>query len=1008
MKKISEFKFIHYCVNNHVFAHALLIIIAVVGTVGIFNIQTQLIPNLTIPQVYTQFIWPGASAQQIETSIIEPAENNVDGITGLDTLTSISRAGGATMVLRFDQEQDINEARQEVAQGLEATDFPDDMENWQTRIVEPQEQVARLLIRDKSIYKLRQTIQDIQSELKAIGISSSTATGDADLELILEVDPAWLLMQKTDLSTLSQATERVLKELPSGFLGESGEYASSEIGTPFEAAKDLDWSLILKPGELAQKASTIFKHTYFQASEKSPRLFANNEPVAELRIFRSENQDLLTVASNLEKWFNQHDQEKIALEVYDETWSYFFDRLYLLGKNGIVGLILIAVLLSYFLNKKTAFWVGMGIPISLLGTVAVMYPLGYQINMISLFAMILSLGIIVDDAIVVGERHTTLSRHLPSAKAAKQAACEMVRPIMTSSLTTLSAFFPLLFISGVTGQFLREIPVVVITVIIASLIECFFILPKHLSTVKVDTQKTSKSQIRFRAFRLHYFLPAIKTAIHNRAIIFTLAASFIFLTISLIATGHIKFSFFPSYTADRIIMEVDFVSKATFGEKQAYLSELERYSLDAINAIDKSVLKQSYVVMNQRLSERFDPNPIDNGIQIWLTDQDKRKVNNQLLLNALNKNPPKSNLVNQLIIDQPRGGPPSDMIQIEMIGNNEELASAVDALKISLRDFAGVFNIKDDISTFIPNHYFQIDDTLLFTGLDNRDLYSQVQSQLIDSKRFSLSYSGQEIDVTIKLPDESTELKDKLLTLPIVLPNGSHLPLGEIASLDTSYKPQQLIRKDRKRTATVSAQVDSSVTNTYAIDALLNEKAIPDIENKFGVITGSGKVKQDQLRTITELQNGAIIGLFGIFLVLTWAANSFKVPLAIILTIPLSLMGGILGHWFLGFDITLLSLFGFFGLMGVTVNDSIILTLHYQNLRRKMNKEQALIRSSSERFRAVILTSLTTIGGLLPLMFETSFQAQFLIPMAITIAFGLLFGTVWILLFLPAILTIVG
>jgi multidrug efflux pump subunit AcrB len=421
-----------------------------------------------------------------------------------------------------------------------------------------------------------------------------------------------------------------------------------------------------------------------------------------------------------------------------------------------------------------------------------------------------------------------------------------------------------------------------------------------------------------------------------------------------------------------------------------------------------TIIKQHYVAMNQRLSERYDPNPIDHGIQIWLTEQDKRETSNQTLIEALNKNPPRDNIINQLIIDQPRSGPPSETIQVELTGDETQLMSAIEAIKNQLQSFTGVYNIKDDISTFIPNHYFTLHDTMLFTGLDNQKLYSQVSSYLMQSKQFSLSYDDQEIDVTVRLPESSIALKDQLFTLPIVIPNGGHIPLGEIADIKTSQKPQQLIRKDRRRTAMVSAQIDSNLTNTYAVDAMLNDQVIPDVESRYNVITGSGKIKQDQQRIISELKNGAIIGVFAIFLILTWSSNSFKVPFAILLTVPLSLTGGVLGHWLLGFDITLLSLFGFFGLMGVTVNDSIILTLYFQKLRQKASLEDALIRTSSDRFRAVILTSLTTIGGLLPLMFETSFQAQFLIPMAITIAFGLLFGTIWILLFLPAILSVVS
>jgi len=1008
MRNRPSFRFIYYCVDNKVFAHTLLLIVTVLGLVGLFNIQTQLIPNLTIPQVFTTFIWPGASAEQIESNITEPAEQNVDGITGLDTMISVSRLGSATMVLSFFQDQDINTARQEVVQAYDSTRFPDDIEDWQTQIVEPKEQVARLLIQDVSNENLKQAIRNIQTELKGQGIHSTATTGEINLELVLEVAPQWLLNQQVDLKTLTRATQSMLVELPSGFLGEAGQYSSSEIGTPFDNIQKLDWSLNIGNPPITHHASTVFNNAYLRPSEKDSRLFVNNQPAAEIRVFRATNQDLLTVASNLENWFKQYDNPNLTLSVYDETWSYFYDRLFLLGKNGVFGLILIAILLSYFLNKKTAFWVGMGIPISLLGTVAVMYALGFQINMISLFAMILSLGIIVDDAIVVGERHTSLSQYMSSAKAAKDAACEMVRPILTSSMTTLAAFFPLLFISGVMGQFLKEIPVVVITVIVASLIECFYILPKHLSSFEIKDDKQSKYQVRFRHFRIHHFLPLIRMAIKQRAIIFSAAISFILITYALLATGHIKFSFFPSYTSDRITIEVDFAPKATFAQKQSFLSELEAFTTNKINNLDAFVLKQAYVVMNKRLGERYSPNPINNGIQVWLTAQDNREISNEAIISALNNATPKSDIVRQIIIDQPRGGPPSDTIQIELIGQDDQLEKAVVDLKAALNDFNGVTNIKDDISTLIPNHYFQLDGTMLFSGMDHHNLYNQVQSYLQDSKQFTLSHNGEEIDITIKVPDANLALKDDLLTLPILLPNESYLPLGEIADLSVIEKPQQLIRKNRNRTATVSARVDSQVTNTYEIEHTVQNNIIPKLEEKYAIITMAGKIKQDQLKTISELKSGALIGICAIFLILTWSANSFKIPFAILLTVPLSLMGGVLGHGILGFDITLLSLFGFFGLMGVTVNDSIILVLRYQTLLKSISKEAALIQASGDRFRAVILTSLTTIGGLLPLLFETSFQAQFLIPMAITIAFGLLFGTLWILLFLPAILTLVG
>jgi multidrug efflux pump subunit AcrB len=362
----------------------------------------------------------------------------------------------------------------------------------------------------------------------------------------------------------------------------------------------------------------------------------------------------------------------------------------------------------------------------------------------------------------------------------------------------------------------------------------------------------------------------IRVAIHSRAVIFTSALSFIIITVALLATGHIKFSFFPSYTSDRITIEVDFDAKATFDQKREYLATLENYTVQTISNIDGTVLKNAYVVMNKRLGERYSPNPINNGIQVWLTAQDKRETSNETLISALNSAPPESSLVRQIIIDQPRGGPPSDTLQIELIGNDEQLTLAVNDLKAALSDFSGVTNIQDDISTLIPNHYFSLDSTMLFTGINHQSLYNQVQSYLQDSKNFTLSKGGEEVEVIIKLPEEALKLKDQLITLPIILPNDSYLPLGEVADFSVSEKPQQLIRKNRNRTATVSARVDSSITNTYEIESIVQNEIIPKLEDKYAIITMAGKIKQDQLKTISELKSGALIGICAIFLIRPW------------------------------------------------------------------------------------------------------------------------------------------
>ena len=456
-----------------------------------------------------------------------------------------------------------------------------------------------------------------------------------------------------------------------------------------------------------------------------------------------------------------------------------------------------------------------------------------------------------------------------------------------------------------------------------------------------------------------------------------------------------------------MILEVRFDPSTTFADQQYYLHELELAIEKTSQAFTEPILDHYHIVMNQRLNERIQANSITDGVHIWLTDQDKRGVKNSEFVKVLRENAPKSPFVETLSIDQPRGGPPSDQIQIELSGQHENIVAAADELKSILRTFVGLYDVNDNAASSIPNYFYSLEEMAIISGLNTQALYQQVQSYLNENRNWSLNLDGEDVDIVISTPDQTKSYSSQIDEIPIQVGTKSILPLSVVSEKIKTYIPQILIRKEQVRTYSVSARVDSSITNTYAVDAELQRSILPQILAKYEVTSSIGEIKQDQSKTIAELKAGAIIGFAVIYLVLVWSLGSFVQPLAILLTLPLALTGGILGHWFLGFDITLLSLFGFFGLAGVTVNDSIILSLKYQSLKKNLHQSQALIRASYLRFRSVILTSLTTIGGLLPLMFETSFQAQFIIPMAITIAFGLLFGTLWILIFLPAILSLI-
>ncbi|MDC3181183.1 efflux RND transporter permease subunit [Gammaproteobacteria bacterium] len=999
----KTYKIFNYCVKHPVFSHILLILIISIGCVAIFNIQTQLIPNLKIPQVYINFIWPGSDAKQVEESIIALSEDALEGQDGLNDMVSVSRSGSGTIILKFDQNQDMQDARQKALQNLDSVRFPNEMEDYTLNIIEPKELIARISYA-APLNELESISNRIENSLSGYQINSTERYGIPDYRLELEINPIWMQNHQITQYELINALKAMLRSSPTGFAGKDGVYTASEVGLSTEDILSLNWTISLFGDDALTPAKEIFQSAKFINAENAVQLYANKLPVTEIRIFRSAQEDLIALSKRLSHWYNNQTLG-IDLKLYSQTWKYFLDRMYLIGKNGAAGLILILGLLTLFLNRRYAIWVAAGLPISIFGTIALMYLLNFHISMISLFAVILSLGIIVDDAIVVAEQSASLRHKMNVNTACILAASQMLKPVMTSSLTTLAAFFPLLFISGVAGQFLKEIPIVVITVIVASLIECFLILPKHLSSIPKQHIKPNRFQCYFRLFRIRYFLPMVRFSIFNRWIIITAAISFVAITMTLVGTSRIKFSFFPSFSSDQVTIEVDFDPSTSFENKQAYLFELEQALEQTVAEFDDIIVEHYHVIMNQRLAERISANPIDQGIHIWLTDQDKRKIKNTEFIRVLREKAPISPLVTQLYIDQPRGGPPSDQIQVELIGEHENIIAAANELKSSLKTYQGLYDIADDVASILPNHFYRLDELAIHAGLNTNLLQQQVQSYLNKSRNWSLNYSGDDIDIIITMPEEATALQSNLDDMPIQINKDSILPLSSITKKEITYLPQTLIRKNQYRTYTVTAKVNPSVTNTYQIEALLATKTLPELRAKYQINTNTGEIREDQSKTINELKAGAIIGFAVIYLVLSWSLSSFIQPLAILLTLPLALMGGILGHWILGFDITLLSLFGFFGLAGVTVNDSIILSLKYQELARNYNHHQALISASYLRFRAVLLTSLTTVGGLLPLMFETSFQAQFIIPMAITIAFGLLFGTLWILIFLPAILS---
>jgi multidrug efflux pump subunit AcrB len=705
------------------------------------------------------------------------------------------------------------------------------------------------------------------------------------------------------------------------------------------------------------------------------------------------------------------------LIVIDERWQYLNDRINLLLKNGLTGLIFVVIILYLFLNQRVAFWVTLGIPVSFLATFAILWMIGGSINMISLFGMIMALGIIVDDAIVVAE--DTLSQYQSGQtpiNAALSGSERMLAPVVSSSLTTIAAFSPLLIVGGVIGSILKDIPIIVICVIAASLIECFLILPGHLQQSLSRGQRHDEGRIRqkldqgFQYFKENLFKPFVTTILKAPALTLITALTIFILSVGLISGGRIKFTFFPAIDGTTIWAGAQFTAGTTPQEVDQFLNHLEQTIKKVNGQFEGSVVRHTvqqhrqltapgvrggegdqYGTLKVILAGALDGPPNDEVISAW---------RQQIQMPAG---------IEKFSIRKATGGPPSKPIEIKLTGGNAAtLKSASLELQDVLRRYPGVSNIDDDLPYGAEQLVVRLTPQGRQLNLSTQQLAQQLRSAFEGRTLQTFFEDGIEIDVQLSLNQDERDRLFTLDRLPIVTPEGRVVPLPVVASFESRRGLDMLRRTDGQLSVVVSADVNALTANASEILSDIRGAKIDRITETFGLKTSIQGRAQDQEETFSDMKTGVILALIMIYIILAWVFSSYSWPFAVLIAIPLGLTGAIGGHWLMGLDLTVLSLFGFFGLSGIVINDSIVLIDTYRRLIYSgENHTEAIIKASCMRLRAVLVTSLTTIAGLTPILFETSPQAQFLIPMATTIVFGLAYGTVLVLMVVPSVLSLI-
>jgi multidrug efflux pump subunit AcrB len=1009
--------------RHRVAANLLMALMVLAGAWALSKLNTQFFPTFELDVITVRVVWTGAGAEDVERGITAPLEEELRNLDNLHDITSTSATSVSSITLEYDEGTDMDNALEKVNSAIDRIrNLPVEAEEPEVSRVVRYEPIARVLLtgtggRDE----LRSLANSLRNELLAAGISKIDIAGLPQEELAIQISTEKLHELGLSLEQVAGQIQQQSRDLPAGSLGRNDvarQLRSLEQRRDVVGFENLtvqsDEHLTLKDIATVER----------RPREEQELLSVDGKPAMELQLFRSETGDSLGSARILEDWLAKTRPSlppTIGLAVYDEKWVHIKERITLLLTNGGGGLLLVIGILLLFLNSRVAFWVTLGIPVSFMAALAVLYLTGGSINMISLFGLIMALGIIVDDAIVVGEDALTHYEAGESSIAAVEGGTHrMLAPVLSSSLTTVAAFLPLMIVGGAVGNIMADIPLIVICVILASLIECFFVLPGHLRAsfnnmpqighhLRQSAFRTGFER-RFNHFRNHSFRRVVTWSVTHRSITLTGALGILILAFGLVAGGRIGFTFFPNVEGRLLYATVAFTAGTPPQRVDAFLRHLgetlhrTEQELGG-DLVTTSVTRHSSGQTAGGGAKRMGSQ--HGTLLVELRSSEERSIDNKAFITHWEKLIKAAPGIESFTIAEQRSGHPGRDIDLRLVGDDAiQLKLAATELIEALKATPGVSAVEDDLPWGQEQFIYRLTPAGEALGLDVDDIGRQLRAAF-DGYLTQLYLDGEdEIEVRVMLPDTERHRLSSLETFLVHLDDGNSVPLGTVAAL-TSRRGFDALRHTAGQLAvSITADVDRTANNSNRILDNLNNGIILELRNRYGVDALFQGRAQDQAETMADLRSGLLVAFVLMYITLAWVFSSYGKPLVVMVIIPFGLVGAITGHWVMGVDLTVLSLFGFFGLSGIVVNDSIILVTFYQQLKSAgRSANEAIVEAACQRLRAVLLTSLTTIAGLTPLLFETSVQAQFLIPMAVTICFGLAFSTVLVLIVIPALLS---
>lgn len=1022
---------------NRVAANLLMVFLVISGVASLSALNVRVFPPIETYNISVTVPYPGATPEDVETSIVRPIEERLEGLEGIDKITSLAASGVGNVVVDIPESEDLSEMLDEVKNEIgRITVFPQAAEAPQITEVEPDELVSQIILHgDVDRQTLKQAADRVRRELAAKdGLSLVEIGGVSDYLIEIAISEEELRARDLSLTSIAQVISQQSVDLSAGEIENDRQLlrvravGERRTGAEFE-------NIVVGAGRNGAPIYLADIAVIHDGLSDDP-VEANyaGEPAVTVSVFRVGREKTLDNARIVRSYLETEIDAALPGNVDYVLWRdeavNLRSRIDLLVRNAVLGLVLVTLLLLLFLDIRIAFWVALGVGVSFVGAFFPMLIFGITINQLSLFGFILAIGIIVDDAIVVGENiHANWRAGAGQMEAARLGVTRVARPVLFSVSTTMTAFVPILLVPGLFGQFLGQVSAVVIVLLFLSLVESLFVLPRHLSHLS-DEPPGRYSPRRFadpvrdrvagalRKFSAGPLKKAMQFVVLRPAMVLMMGFGILFATQALTASGYVKFIFFPAVEGDYVTAELELAEGSSEEQTRRFALQIEEAASAAI--ADVTAAEDGLVGVLWQIAEPLGGNEANatgggagaiSGNRAFVVAQlqgsSSRDFGARDFERAWREQVGRIPGAEKLTFTSDLVSPGAP-IQLQISARtDEETREAVLELRRALESRPGVYDVRDDRFRTTEEVQIQLKPLARNYGLTQNDLAREVRAAFFGAEAVRIQRDREEIPVRVRLPEGERASLETLKRLRVKVGEG-YIPMDALADLTIAPAPAAINRVNGRRIYSLNAFVDEDVTTADTVSAYMFEQALPQLQQDYENLTMqvSGD-QEDQAEAQPVLARNFMLALIVIYSLLALNFRSYSQPLVIMGAIPFGYVGALIGHGLLGADLTLLSFFGIIGLSGVIINASLMVT-DFLNERLENGEEpvEAVVSAMLDRFRAILLTTLTTFLGVTPIILETSIQAQFLIPTAISLGFGILIGTFLLVFMLPALLTI--